>query len=384
MIEALYPFGLSESQEAQAMRLHEDSIIIDMLFQGPIGTYSLGEDIEKETLDLARQASESAVGQIEHASSLIQRWFTGGRLDRLYRECWYDSGLTAGNRQLSVSSRDELFSSAIAVQREFDTKPWLIKVQSASDIESAKAHDLKAGIITCQETMGFGKDLSLLETFHGFGLRVVQLSYNNHNLIGAGCMEENNAGLSSFGVKFVQKLNRLGIVVDTGHCGKQTTLDACRVSSKPVIASHTAAEAVHFHARAKSDEEILAIARTGGVIGVFAMPWFIAPDPENTTIEHYLDHIDHIVRLAGVDHAGIGTDWPMPQTKWMAIAFKDKVAPKIGFKPGDGPSTEFVKGMKDCRSMLNVTRGLVARGYSDQDVSKILGGNWMRVFSEVW
>lgn len=380
-----YNFGLTEEQEKHAKELHYGNIVIDMLFQGPIGTYSLPEDIEHETEALAMESHpDSLVERVIYGKELIRKWFVDGKLQDLYRHCWYESGLTAGNRQLDVSNKTELYSSAVNLQVEFDKKPWLIKVNTASDIEYAHEKKLKAGIVTCQETLGFEKDLALLEQMHAFGLRVVQLTYNNHNHVGAGCMEENNAGLSTYGKKFVAKLNELGIVVDTGHCGKQTTLDACKYSTKPVIASHTAAEQVFFHSRAKSDEEIRAIAGTGGVVGIFAMPWFIAEDPENTTIDHFLDHIDYVVDLVGVDHVGIGTDWPMPQTKWMALAFKKLLAPSMGFKPGDGPSTEFVKGLTDYRSLLNITRGLMARGYKDEEILKIIGGNWMRVFKEVW
>ena len=385
MANELYSFGLTEEQENRARELHYGNIVIDMLFQGPIGTYSLGEEIELETERMAMESCPDSLGdRVRFAESVIRRWYVDGKLQDLYKDCWYESGITAGNRQLSVTNQATLYASAIDLQEEFDKKPWLIKVRQAADIEYAHKNHLKAGIITCQETLGFEKDLKLLEQMYHFGLRVVQLTYNNHNFIGAGCMEGNNAGLSTFGKKFVEKLNELGIVVDTGHCGKQTTLDACTYSTKPVIASHTAAEQVFFHSRAKSDEEILAIAQTGGVVGIFAMPWFIAENPEQTTIEHVLDHIDYVVNLAGADHVGIGTDWPMPQTKWMAIAFKKLFAPTMGFAPGDGPSTEYVKGLTDYRSFLNITRGLMARGYTDEDIVKIIGGNWMRVFKEVW
>lgn len=352
-MKELYSFGLTEEQEKRARELHYGNIVIDMLFQGPIGTYSLGEEIEQETERLALERHPDSLSERVHfAGDVIRRWYVDGKLADLYKECWYESGLTAGNRQLNVSDKASLYSSAIDLQEEFDKKPWLIKVKQAADIEYAHQHQLKAGIVTCQETLGFEKDLKLLEQMYHFGLRVVQLTYNNHNYVGAGCMEENNAGLSTFGKKFVAKLNELGIVVDTGHCGKQTTLDACKYSTKPVIASHTAAEQVYFHSRAKSDEEIRAIAETNGVVGIFAMPWFIAENPEDTTIEHFLDHIDYVVNLAGVDHVGVGTDWPMPQTKWMAIAFKKLFAPGMGFAPGDGPSTEIVKGLTDYRSFL--------------------------------
>lgn len=113
------------------------------------------------------------------------------------------------------------------------------------------------------------------------------------------------------------------------------------------------------------------------------MPWFIADDPKNTTIDHFLNHIEYMIDLVGPDHVGIGTDWPMPQTKWMALAFKEHLAPTMGFAPGDGPSVEYVHGLEDYRSFGNITAGLVARGYSDEDIIKIIGGNWLRVIDSI-
>lgn len=318
-------------------------------------------------------------------SAVDLRRMIGGSYSQLYKDCWYDSGLTGGCRQLSVTDRDEALRSAVELQAEFDTYPWLVKCTSVEQIRRCKKEGLKAGIVTSQEAEGYSKDLKLLELLYNYGLRVQQLSYNNQNLIGAGCMEPNGgAGLSKFGIRFVEKCNELGIVVDTGHCGYHTTMDACKYSKAPVIASHTGVEKVNFHARCKSDDEIRAIADTGGVVGIFAMPWFTGADPENTTVDDFIDHIDYVVRLVGIDHVGIGTDWPMPQTKWAAITFKKYVAPTIGFAPGNGPSTEWIHGLKDYRSFINVTRGLVARGYSDEAIRKILGENWLRVFEQVW
>lgn len=379
-----YDFGLTEEQKLQAKKLHEDSIVIDMLFQGPIGTYAIPEGLEEELLELSRREYPAdEIAQVNFARRMMREWFTAGKLQALYKACWYESGITAACRQLSITDTDTLLQSMADAQREFDLKPWLIKARNAGDVEYAHKNGLKAGIITSQESVGYGKNLGLLETVYDFGLRVQQLTYNNHNYIGAGCMEPNDAGLSRFGMEFVAKCNELGIVVDTGHCGRRTTLDACKHSQSPVVATHTGAEKVYFHNRCKSDEEIRAIAATGGVVGIFAMPWFIAEDPRNTTIDHFLDHIDYVSGLVGAEHVGIGTDWPMPQTKWMAIAFKKHVAHTIGFKPGDGPSTEYIHGIKDYRDFGNVTAGLVSRGYRDSDIIKIIGGNWMRVFNEV-
>lgn len=327
MIEPLYDFSLTAEQEARARTLHESSIILDMLFQGPVGTYSLPEGAEEELLALAQEACPGdEIAQCNWATAEILRRMIGGSYSQLYKDCWYDSGLTGGCRQLSVTDRDEALRSAVELQAEFDTYPWLVKCTSVEQIRRCKKEGLKAGIVTSQEAEGYSKDLKLLELLYNYGLRVQQLSYNNQNLIGAGCMEPNGgAGLSKFGIRFVEKCNELGIVVDTGHCGYHTTMDACKYSKAPVIASHTGVEKVNFHARCKSDDEIRAIADTGGVVGIFAMPWFTGADPENTTVDDFIDHIDYVVRLVGIDHVGIGTDWPMPQTKWAAITFNTKI-----------------------------------------------------------
>lgn len=221
MIEPLYDFSLTAEQEARARTLHESSIILDMLFQGPVGTYSLPEGAEEELLALAQKACPGdEIAQCNWATAEILRRMIGGSYSQLYKDCWYDSGLTGGCRQLSVTDRDEALRSAVELQAEFDTYPWLVKCTSVEQIRRCKKEGLKAGIVTSQEAEGYSKDLKLLELLYNYGLRVQQLSYNNQNLIGAGCMEPNGgAGLSKFGIRFVEKCNELGIVVDTGHCG---------------------------------------------------------------------------------------------------------------------------------------------------------------------
>lgn len=237
--------------------------------------------------------------------------------------------------------------------------------------------------MSTQETDAIGRDLNRLDAVYDFGLRVLQMMYNNQNLIGSGCAERSDGGVSNFGVSFIRRMNELGIIVDTSHSGRQTTLDACRHSTSPVIASHTASSALYPHMRCKSDDEMRAIAATGGVVGIFAMPWFIHDDPRATTLDHVLDHIEYVAELIGSDHVGIGTDWPMSDVVWALIYFKDNVAPRLGFEPGTGPSTELIRGFERYSLFSNFTRGLVARGFNDEDIAKIIGGNWLRVFETV-
>ncbi|OAS24014.1 dipeptidase [Paenibacillus oryzisoli] len=380
--EGLYPFNLTPEQEERARELHESSIIIDFLFQGPLSPKAIPDAVSEDIREACEPYREDPWTYSAMPSKIIHDMAARGEISE-FKDEWYRSGITAGNRQLDVSSVDKILISMGDIQRQFDANDWLVKAVTAEQIRAAKASGLKAGIVTAQETDGLGKNLELLEAMYNFGLRVLQLTYNNQNYIASGCAEEANGGVSKFGMRFISKMNELGILVDTSHCGKQTTLDACRLSTAPVIASHTGVENIYPHMRCKSDEEFKAIAATGGVIGVFAMPWFVHGDPNDTTIEHVLDHMDYLVRLVGVDHVGIGTDWPMSDVAWSLVYFKEHIAPRIGFAKGDGPSTETVKGLEKYSYFINFTRGLVARGYSDEDVRKMMGENWLCVFEAV-
>lgn len=378
----LYDFKLTEEQELRAQRLHEQNINIDLLFQGPLSPSAIPAAVSERIKELSEPYKDEPMAYSSMPAKWVTKLAARGDIPE-YKEEWFKSGITAGNRELHLNDMESLVTSMGEVQLQFDANDWLIKALTAGDIRSAKQSGKVAGIVTAQETDALGTNLELLEVLHHFGLRILQLTYNKQNLIGSGCAEQANGGLSNFGVRFVQRMNELGIIVDTGHCGKQTTLDACKVSSTPVIASHTGAEVIYPHMRCKSDEEILAIAGTGGVIGIFAMPWFVHEDPDHTTIDHVLDHIEYVIRLAGVDHVGIGTDWPMSDLDWSLVYFKEHIAPKLGFAPGDGPSTETVAGLEKYSTFINFTRGLVARGYTDEDIAKIMGGNWLRVFEQI-
>jgi membrane dipeptidase len=380
--ESSYDFGLSPEQEERAQVLHDQAIVIDMLFQGPLSPQAIPDAVSEQIRLACEPYREEPLCYSALPAKLLTLMAAKGELPA-YREEWYESGITAGNRQLDLNDKESIITSMSEVQLQFDAFDWLDKALTAEDIRAAKRDGRKAGIISAQETEGLGTNLELVDALYSFGLRVLQLTYNKQNVIAAGCAESSNGGVSNFGAAFIARLNTLGILVDTGHCGKQTTLDACRLSTKPVIASHTAVEVLYPHMRCKSDEELLAIAGTGGVIGIFAMPWFIHENPKHTTLDHVLDHIDYTVRLVGVDHVGIGTDWPMSDLVWSLVYFKEHIAHRIGFAKGDGPSTETVIGLETYSRFGNFTRGLVARGYSDADITKIMGGNWLRVFEEV-
>ncbi len=375
-----FDFGLTDEQEERATRLHAESIIIDTLFQGPCGYRSFTDEMVEQLKSEFEEHRQVDKG-LWSAVQMPIRGAIKGEFPDFYT-CWHDSGLTAGNRQTGGDAPGDDLATYALNQAQFDNLPWLIKATRAEDFRRAKQDDIHAGFVSTQNTLQFGNDLSKLDESWDFGMRMIQLTYNSVNFVAGGCTDRVDCGVTDFGKKFIARMNELGIIVDTGHCGKQTTLDACELSTAPVVASHTSAEAVHKHDRAKSDEELQAIVATGGYIGVYAVGMFLTNE-QPATIEHMLDHIDHIAQLVGPEYVGIGSDWPMQAPEW-GLEMLAKYAMEIGFREEHGVTTpKNLIGFDDYRDFPNITRGLVARGYSDDDIRGILGGNFLRVFEEV-
>src|SRR5690606_9170053 len=145
-----------------------------------------------------------------------------------------------------------------------------------------------------------------VKTFYDLGQRCSQLTYNSQNYYGSGSTERVDGGLSDSGVELIQKMNELGMLVDVSHCGPQTTLDAIEVSPLPIAITHSNCRALNDHPRLKTDEAIRKLAAKGGVMGITGVRNFVRGQ-EPTTIEHIVDHIDHVVKLVGIEHVGIGT-----------------------------------------------------------------------------
>jgi membrane dipeptidase len=174
------------------------------------------------------------------------------------------------------------------------------------------------------------------------------------------------------------------VIVDTSHSGRRTTLDAFAISRAPVVATHTAAAALYECHRAKSDEELRALAATGGVIGIVCVPFFLAGRSADLTIELVLDHIDYVAELVGVEHVGIGTDWPIALPYDLQRRMFVPFLGEIGFREEHGVDVAAtVDGFRDYRDLVNITRGLVSRGYSDGEIRAVLGENFLRVFEAV-
>jgi membrane dipeptidase len=199
------------------------------------------------------------------------------------------------------------------------------------------------------------------------GQRVSQLTYTG-NRIGGGSSDPQDQGLSDFGARIVERMNRLGMAVDISHCSDRTTLDAVDASRKPVLITHSNCRAlVPNSARCKTDEAIVKMAAKGGVMGVTMIRSFVRAQGA-VTVENVLDHIDHVVKLAGIEHAGIGTD--------VDLDGRDRrIRPR---KRSD------LDGIDYERKIFDLTEGLLRRNYSQRNIELILGGNFERALSGIW
>lgn len=308
-----------------------------------------------------------------------------------------DSGLTAVLMTLGpvgTTPGDEAFKDLVRgmldVDREIARHPdTLARVRTAADITAAKKAKRTGLIYGVQDGVAFENDLDLLEDLHQLGLRVVQPTYNRRNLLGDGCMEPANAGLSRTGIEAIERLNAHKILVDLSHCGRQTSADAIRVSKQPVAFTHTGCAALADHPRHRTDAELRAVAEKGGVSGVFVMPYLAGG--KQPTAADVVRHIGHMINVAGEDHVSIGTDGTISpavidQKYKDAFAANTRQRKELGIAaPGETEDGYlFANDLNTPRRFETLGQLLADQGYSATRIEKILGRNLLRVFSEVW
>lgn len=383
-----FDFGLNASQETRASRLHRECIVFDMVSQHAGG--NIFAHYPKELQADFRTKMAAAGSMHEFMAEAVYWPFEMSRLGKsdLIREWFQASGLTCGTFDLDVMIHDvsdPLSSNWDVKVMRYAQLSWLRYVTTAAEIRQAKRDGVLAIYANYQPVIPVLRDLQAFDRAYVKGLRSFMLTYNRMDHIGVGCTERVDAGLSMFGIDVVKHCNELGIIVDVSHCGHLTTMDACRHSNQPVTANHTTAHSVYAHPRAKRDEALRGIAETGGVIGVVALPYFLSGDVA-PTMEHMLDHIDYIANLVGWQHVAIGTDWPlqMPDDLLVATLGAEEYRKQVGWSQQYRRDvTQRLIGFDDCRDLPNITRGLVKRGYSDEQIRGILGENALRVFEAV-
>jgi membrane dipeptidase len=254
-------------------------------------------------------------------------------------------------------------------------------VDGVADLDRAKADKKCAVIMGIQNAEQFEtvEDVAL---FRRLGLRCAQLTYNSQNMIGSGSTERVDGGVSDYGAAIIAEMEKQRMLVDVSHCGDKTTLDAIALAKGPIAITHSNARALVDHPRVKTDEAIKALAAKGGVMGVTGVRMFVRiTDPTN--VGHMADHIDHVAKLVGIDHVGIGSDADlngyddMIPAEYAALkgsykgsyAFRDKID---------------IDGFDHPRKVFDLTEELIRRNYSNENITAVLGGNFRRLLAQVW
>ncbi|GMV05066.1 MAG: hypothetical protein AMXMBFR53_13460 [Gemmatimonadota bacterium] len=349
-----------QEYSARCVELVTGSLVIDML-----GLVTLNGDTQKRwgpgldgfTDGDARLFRESGIDVFHVASGV-----GGPTTEQAYQNVLAFVGSYNG----VVANRPDLF----------------VRIDSAADLATVHGSG-RAGILIGVQNSEHFRNPDDVETFHALGQRVSQLTYNARNRIGNGSTERVDGGISDFGVAIVERMNQVGMAVDVSHSGDRTTLDACELSKRPVLFTHSNARALNpGHPRCKTDEAIRRMAATGGVMGITGVRNFVKGS-EPTTVEDYIAHFDHVRDLVGVEHLGIGSDidlhgyddMPAEEYARLKAAYKGSYAfrEKIDIEGIDHP-----------RRMFDVTEALIRHGYTDDHIRGVLGGNFRRVLGEIW
>ena len=399
-IEKAREVGLGILQPSQrdlehGLELHRDAVVVE--------SYGLGLSAAIDGDAVARAVEEGAT-ETELTTltgdQRMTRWATVPKLSVEFAEAWEASGVTCTFQNAGEEGNDPRVLIERLARHTFvtDLMPDLMRrAIRPSDIVAAKQEGKHCrymtgnGIPLSRDQRTVQEEMRFIRTFFQLGIRMMHLTYNRRNPIGDGCAEPADAGLSDFGRAVIAEMNEVGLIIDVAHTGRQTSLDAAALSERPMAVSHSCAHALNAHIRCKDDDVIKAIIATGGTMGITNVAAFLGGKGDISTL---IDHIDYVAKTYGVDHVTIGTD-----RSYQSI-YSDEENAKVPASRGLRtrwealwPENDPVRSAewKQDYQMQSLawtnwplfTVGLVQRGYSDEDILKIIGGNILRVARDV-
>ena len=379
----------TQKELEHGLELHHNSFVFDAYGFMPGG----GGKAERLEQIIAENGSrdERSAAREEFSSNLA--FFQNPAMKKMLREAFEYSGVDCIFQNAGVEGNDvermlkRLSCFTLLTDREEDLFERAVFPEKLEGIRQRghKALYLTTnGVPLSSKLVSAEEALEHIAVFFRLGVRMMHLTYNRRNLIGDGCAEKADGGLSDFGRMVIAEMNRVGIIPDVAHSGQRTSFEAALYSKRPVVASHTVAGRLSTHFRAKSDEVIEAIKKSGGYVGICCIPRFLGG---SSNICAFLDHIEYAARKFGVDHVAIGTD---RSTTLAPCEFSGTPAPSRRIwesywpDPGDGGS-KVTEEQFNSLMWLNwpcFTVGLVQRGFSDAEIQKIIGGNVLRVVKE--
>lgn len=307
-------------------------------------------------------------------------WDAPGVLEHLR-----DGGVTAANATIAIweGFADTVDRTAAWHRRFRERSDLILQVRTAEDIRRARAEGRVGIILGWQNISPIENDIERLEAFHVLGVRIAQLAYNIRNLVSNGCYEPNDDGLSLFGVKTVRKLNELGILIDLSHVGDRSSMHAIEVSEQPVAFTHTNLREFFDVPRNKPSDLIGALVEKGGVVGANAFPQFL-PSGFDADLGEYVDGLERMIEVAGIDHVGVASDFceGHDHAFWSYLGRLHGTVEHFDTRVPD--PNPMIRGLGGSVDMSNIAGELGDRGYSEADVAKVMGENWLRIYETVW
>lgn len=309
-------------------------------------------------------------------------------LSESYLDCVFDN-LMDGSCMITSKTgwkwEDVLYDLGMRLS-DIAHQDFMIIALRVNDILRAHKEGEIALVLSIEGAMPIENELDRIDILYGFGVRLMGLTYSESNALGTGLKEDKDGGLTYFGRQCVERMNKLGMAIDTAHGSDQTTLDAVEVSKKPVFATHTGARALWDIKRLKPDNVLKAIAHEGGLIGIEAAPHStLTKKHPDHNIESVMEHFEYINNLVGVDHVAFGPDTIYGDHVGLHRVFSAALSISQAFATTPTHEVPYVKGMENpTECSWNVVRWLVKHGYSDANIAKIIGGNIIRVLREIW
>lgn len=395
----------------EARRFHNECMVVDSQQPGATSGLLFNDEMRAAMDEFIAKGLSRNVIRTRLQAMGVREIQTSPKARREYMALWERSGVNVASATYAgPRPPDGAFEASVAAMAEargmIDALDGELRlVLTADGIEQAFKDGVRGVIFDFQDTTPFGSDIDRIDLFYNLGLRVVQLTYNLRNLVGDGCTERYKTGLTYFGLSVVEKLNEKRMAVDVSHCSEQVGWDALDASTSPIIVSHSASNAVCYHDRGKGDDLARAIAERGGFFGVAAIGGFIRGEP-GATLDDFVDHVEHLVDVMGIDHVGIGSDkcGPGPGTESnyefpadmgpfeTSFLYSEDPEPQgapdgfpwMGFRAEHRLSNDHrILDFDQFTDWPNITVKLAERGFSEAELRKLLGQNYVRVFRDI-
>ncbi len=352
---------------ARAVRLVERTIVVDMLNQFRFADFSEKPPKSEKWLRVPRSFTEADWQEVKTSGFRV-----------------FSLGAGAGSYEAGVKWAAD-WNGFIAGYGD-----WFTRIEAAGDFERLRKSG-KIGILLTMQNADHFRTADDVKVFWGLGQRSSQLTYNSTNKLSSGFLADTDSGLTEFGAQILARMQEVGMAVDLAHAGDRTTLDALAAAKKPVIVSHAACRALApGHMRAKTDEMIGKLAALGGVMGIPMIRFMVKLD-EPVTVEHVLDHFDHVAKTVGVEHVGIGGDLDLvgnanpvngPQGAQVMPSGQPNFERYHVHTDVDGRLN--IRGLDHPKRVFDLAEGLIRRKHGDADIALMLGGNWQRVLGSIW